>query len=173
MCQRCRFEYFHYTKNIHNFEFIHSECDLYCILKCGLRNTKHFHKVRTWAVKVVQNYHPYNKWYHWNRAQPVVGKVIIHNAQHVKKRGRSWGNAGFQTECVCVCSLDTATLALHGQTPSFATTFHVTYTHAPLGAKTFLEHPHIHTCFLSLAESTCNTLSVAAQEGKAPCQLFL
>lgn len=62
--------------------------------------------------------------------------------------------------CACVCSSDIATLALHRQTQPFATTFHVTCTHGPLRAKTFLEHPHIHTCFLSPAESAGTTLSL-------------
>lgn len=94
-----------------------------------------------------------------SKAEPVDGKVIIHNAT-CQKEGITEGMPVSRLNvCVCVCSLDAATLALHRQTQSFATTFHVTYTHGPLRAKTFLEHPHIHTCFLSPAESARKTLS--------------
>lgn len=93
-------------------------------------------------------------WYHWNEAQPVVvvGKVIIYSATR-QKEGVTEGFPTL-TARVCVCSLDTATLALLRQTRALATPFHVTCTHGHRSEqKTFLEHPHIHTCFLSPTES--------------------
>lgn len=94
-------------------------------------------------------------WYHWNEAQPdvVVGKVIIYSATR-QKEGVTEGFPTL-TARVCVCSLDTATLALLRQTEqALATPFHVTCTHGHRSErKTFLEHPHIHTCFLSPTES--------------------
>lgn len=61
----------------------------------------------------MQNYHPfYLKWYHWNKAQPVVGKVIIHNATCQKEGVTEGMPVSRLNVCVCVRSLDRATLAL-------------------------------------------------------------